>query len=262
MPKIILTLLLFVLSSAQANNTEPELAHWLPSLHHNLYDYADRLEQEGLDRPELIQNANRDALIQLRKVKSIAESKMRQFITRPEAELLLRQLKSDPVASPAGGQVYDPDGKLGFCFGRATWVWLQAMRMGVDKNSIKKLFLVGPMDADGRMWQFHVATAIRGRTSALEGSKYVWYVIDSDFNHVKTADKFFEFFAKTSTDSKLRLFISDPQRLGASNTLKFGPVHYNNPYNEIGYNLFFRDMLLNLKNGNNFDRPNLCKILF
>lgn len=67
---------------------------------------------------------------------------------------------------------YDPDGIIGFCFGRAMAVELMARKMGLARESIRKLFILGDLrSGPDPEWRFHVATLIRGSDGG-------WHAVD------------------------------------------------------------------------------------
>lgn len=76
------------------------------------------------------------------------------------------------VASLDHMQKYDPDGIIGFCFGRSMAAHLIARRMGLRADAIRKMFVVGPLGSGGKIeWRFHVTTIVRGENGD-------WYAID------------------------------------------------------------------------------------
>lgn len=132
---------------------------------------------------------------------------------------------------------YDPQGKFGFCFGRALFVHLTALRRGVHKDSIKKVFVVGPMKGflPGQTWGFHVATMI-----AKEGGGF--WVVDPFEGKPLTLDEWFEHNNSKSQDQRLRLFVAPASRFGRAG---FNPVNGDHLYE--GYNNYFKDAMKNYK---------------
>ena len=252
---IVLTILTLSLHSF-AQNQVPKFSHWLPSIQLNLYNEIENLEKSHFDTRADIEKENQNAMKMLN-TKSSKVFHRKEYITVNEAEELHRKLVSDPVAN-ADKWTYDPDLKYGYCFGRATSVWLNALDLGMDKDSVKKIFLVGPMKAAGFDWQFHVATAIRSKDIFSER----WLIVDKTFNRPVTIHEFYNFFKQFNTDQKLRMIVTEPQRLVPSSTEKFGPRIYKNIENDYMYNKYFQDLLRNFSNKANFKRTNLCKYLF
>lgn len=255
--------ILSLFGAATAFAEVPKNVHWLPSLQLDLFRHGQDLSAAGHDRSEVILEANRTALAVLDSLKPTEKnSTRRSFLELNEAYDLLKDLNTNPLINGDLGHLYDPESKTGFCFGRAAWVWLNAIRMGLSKEAIKKVFLIGPMNSYGRDWQFHVATAVRIKKKGLFFDSYEWMVIDNNFTEPKSVNFFYENYLAASTDKKLRLFISDPQRLGASNTIKFGPAHFKNPKNDTEYNAYFKDMLKTTSTRVQLEHTNKCEFLF
>lgn len=103
---------------------------------------------------------------------------------------------------------YDPKGEIGFCFGRALYAHLELLRHGVAKDSIKKVFIVGPMRAGGIDWQFHVATLVKAN------DKSGWYAVDTFIGRPVLLEDWFANFQKFSTDGKLRMYVTKANKIG------------------------------------------------
>jgi len=89
-----------------------------------------------------------------------------------QREKLFEQILHNPVTGFSKINKYDPQGIIGFCFGRAMAAHLFARAMGLAPSSIKKVFIIGALRENGVIvWRFHVTTAVKG-----EDGK--WYTID------------------------------------------------------------------------------------
>lgn len=78
---------------------------------------------------------------------------------------------------------YDPQGIIGFCFGRAMTVHLLARRMGLAPDSIRNLFVIGDLrSGDQPEWRFHV-------TSLVKGADGRWHAIDPIMDGPLTVDQ-------------------------------------------------------------------------
>lgn len=79
---------------------------------------------------------------------------------------LLKIISQDSVASLASISLYDPPqndqpiGEIGYCYGRAMAGHLYARKLGLDDNSIKKIFAAGDMQNGTVRWRFHMATVV------------------------------------------------------------------------------------------------------
>jgi len=187
----------------------------------------------------------------------------RGALSREEAQDVLDDLvKADVIANI--DSVYDPDGSIGFCFGKAAWVHLELLRRGLNKRAIKKSFLIGTMKAGPIYWQFHVATIVKA-----EGDG--WWVIDKnvyedgkkDKPHVVSLSEWFKYWKVDSTDGNLRLYVTRPQKIGASSweyNIRPGGLFHSS------YNGFFKDMFRAFKDfpirvEKSF-KPKTCQDLF
>ncbi|MGE0526330.1 MAG: protein-glutamine glutaminase family protein [Bdellovibrionales bacterium] len=98
--------------------------------------------------------------------------------TEAQRNELFQKVSSHPVAGLEGIGRYDRqptgigDGEIGFCYGRAMAVHLLARKMGLEEQSIKKIFIAGDLNnQQGTRWRFHMATMVKGNDGK-------WYVID------------------------------------------------------------------------------------
>jgi hypothetical protein len=67
---------------------------------------------------------------------------------------------------------YDPQGFIGFCFGRAMAVHLLARQSGLAEDSVRKLFVIGDLrEGADPEWRFHVTAVVKGEDG-------LWYAID------------------------------------------------------------------------------------
>ncbi len=260
MKHLLVISLLFSSYVVLAQNAVTEFSHWQPSVQLNLYQEIEKLEKNSRS-PEVsvkqIDDENKKAMKELRDW-PWGKTNRKKYITKEDATKLLADMASDPVVGYESWKTYDPELRFGFCFGRATWAWLEAIALGYDKSSIKKLFLIGPMQTGDITWQFHVATAIRARGLIRDQ----WLVVDSNFDKIVTVEEFFEKYKAQSTDNKLRLVITEPQRLGPSSTTKFGPGHYKNVLNDASYNQYFKNLISSISSRINYRHTKQCRYLF
>lgn len=128
--------------------------------------------------------AKRDSLVSERIGKRNQED-LRSFLKSPSlqpspadaglagaAEAILGSIKEHPVVGEKAGRRYDPESRVGFCFGRAAFVHLDLLRRKIPASRIAKVFAVGKLYVGGVGWDHHVATMVRRE----DGS---WLVIDS-----------------------------------------------------------------------------------
>jgi hypothetical protein len=90
---------------------------------------------------------------------------------------IYQKTATHPVTSIQSLSHYDPNGFIGFCFGRALTVHLLARSYGLSAPKIQKLFAIGDLksstDLQGN-WRFHVVTV-------LPSSNGDWYALDPIF---------------------------------------------------------------------------------
>lgn len=164
-------------------------------------------------------------------------------ITPAQAEKVLAELSKNPVAGPAGYEKYDPDETRGFCFGRAAFVHLELIARGVNKRSIRKAFVVGPMKTGNISWQFHVATIVKG-------TKGEWLAIDPVTYTVRDLKSWYNNIFQYSTDKKLKLYIADANKFGPS-APKYNPVSFKDPF----YNGYFVDLMEWFRKNRGVNKP-------
>lgn len=131
------------------------------------------------------------------------------WLPMEEMYKLYRQATSNPVALYRCVKKYDPKGGIGFCFGRGFNAHLTALRFGVSKDSVKKIWAVGSMKYENINWGHHIATMVRGP----EGK---WYVLDPEYNKVLELTYWMKTVKKMDNDGKLTFFASDPSRWSPS----------------------------------------------
>jgi len=67
---------------------------------------------------------------------------------------------------------YDPQGVIGFCFGRSMAAHLLARKLGLAEDSVRNLFVIGDLrEGADPEWRFHVTALVKGEDGA-------WYAID------------------------------------------------------------------------------------
>lgn len=116
--------------------------------------------------------------------------------------------------------------KRGICFGRAIFFHLLMLKLGVDKNHIKKIFAIGSIDSGEKdlVWQFHTAIIVKDLLSEK------WWALD--VNHPeplsiddwkfqinrRSLDKTFRLFREPEVDKSksIRFYITHPNKIGPS----------------------------------------------
>jgi hypothetical protein len=88
------------------------------------------------------------------------------------AQKVFESLSSHNVTKIDAVERYDKRGDIGFCFGRAAMVHYLLLENGIKQDQIAKIFVVGRLKFKGQLWDFHMATMVKGE-------KGEWLVIDS-----------------------------------------------------------------------------------
>jgi hypothetical protein len=166
-------------------------------------------------------------------------SERAEFISRDQAQSVLRTIDRHPVIGSYSHMQYDPDLSMGFCFGRATYVHLDLLRRGVNKDSIAKLFAVGTMKTGKIEWRYHVTTLVKGPGNT-------WWAIDNFVNRMITAEQWMEEMQRYDTDPSnphLRFYFVEAKRFGP-NVGQYTPDELSHP----DYRSYFVDLMQWLKN--------------
>jgi hypothetical protein len=110
------------------------------------------------------------------------QSEFQEFLLRYKSSLpalpeyardrIFNALFKHPVAGLDQLGIYDPNGIIGFCFGRSFAAFLLERQMGLKISAIKNLFIVGDLrSGQDPEWRFHV-------TNVVQLSNGQWYAID------------------------------------------------------------------------------------
>lgn len=133
---------------------------------------------------------------------------------------IIASIGKHPVMQAASsGRYSQRETEIGYCFGRATYAHLALLKMGVDRDSIRKIWAVGEMKGYVS-WQFHVATIVRQKDGK-------WYAIDNFFgSHGLEVSQWFAGLQKQNKKGDLRVYITDPSKfsvsLGAYDNVQLG----------------------------------------
>ena len=220
----------------------------------NLYDQYQFDTRTLQATPSEVQAQNTAVFSELDKLTLPPSITRDDFIDRVAAQAVLTQIIQHPVVGMRALKLYDPKNCIGFCFGRAMAIHIDLLARGLNKDAIRKAYLVGEMQYGGIKWGFHVATIIRME----DGS---WLAIDPEAGKLLTLQEWFKEYEAISTDKKLRLYITEADKFGAS-AASYEPSGLADPF----YNNYFTDMLKDfrerkLKTEDMF-RPTSCSAAF
>lgn len=155
-------------------------------------------------------------------------------ITKAQANRLLKVVENHPVIGSDHEERYDPEGCIGFCFGRATVAHKEALRRRVHPEAVRKIWVVGPTDAG--QWDFHVATIIKG-----PGTK--WWAIDSNYDNAKEVKEWIKLQEEASDDGRLMIFVTDARRFTPFMARHYSLIDLVGDGQSDFYNSYFRDYL-------------------
>jgi len=193
-----------------------------------VYDNVAKTPQEAVEM-------NKKVLSEMTALANQRTPKTRrlQVLDKKQIHKLYEEVTRHPVARLLNIKKYDPEGGIGFCFGRALTAHVEATQMGVDQGSIRKVFVVGQMKAlvGDIVWQFHVATAVKNN----EGG---WTVIDPFIGKPISIEAWYEKMYKQDIKGTLRLYVTEATRLGATSSGRYNKANlmmdfYNGYFEKI-----------------------------
>ncbi len=127
------------------------------------------------------------------------------FTSRQQEELFERIRTNDVVGTTCTYQ------SVGFCAPRATVGYMEALKMGLSKNSMRKVWVRGNFRSpQGNDWDYHVALSVRGR----DGN---WYMLDPDrFSGPVPMQQWYDEMATLSRNGdnpgRFNMFITEARR--------------------------------------------------
>ncbi|MGZ3655119.1 MAG: hypothetical protein ACXVCS_06175 [Bdellovibrionota bacterium] len=151
-------------------------------------------------------------------------------LSKDAREALYEKATTNVVADYVREPGYDPKGNIGFCFGRAFNGYQEALREGVAKENVRKIWAVGAMRYGGIDWQHHVAAIVRGDDGH-------WYTIDPEYDHILTIREWYSEVKAMDETGKLQIFVSDGKRWSPGGS---SPV-YPNTLKDKFYDGYFND---------------------
>lgn len=135
-------------------------------------------------------------------------------LTFKEASAIQKSIYNNKAAHPSKTGEYEKKGaNIGYCFGRSMYYHLMLLKKGLQKDSIKKIWAVGPMKTGTVDWGFHVATMVYTRDTN-------WMVIDSNHYEPITVEEWMNHYSKYSPKKDLRFYITTPEKFSV-NTGKY-----------------------------------------
>jgi hypothetical protein len=242
--KMIFICFLISISTFSALSAETYMSdeEYLQVIRQNLYTLRQSEVDDGLNFTDM----NKNILDSLLSYQPGMSNGRAPGITYQQGRLLISKLMQQSD-SEGFSQKYDPESNIGFCFGRALRIHLELLRYGVNKDSIKKIFVIGPMKSPGKIWQFHVATVVKDLKSNQ------WWVLDTNLGVPVSVEDWMKHYERTRTDEikhwfrsntidrtkSLRFYITRAEKIGPSAweyNIKTGGLF------DGFYNGYFKDM--------------------
>lgn len=194
------------------------------------YFFLDRSDQSAVHK------WNQNLVSALRASPIPSSTTQKTTLTDQEIRILYRTLENHPVASCKHLPKYDPQGNIGFCFGRAAAAHLLALHQGLHKESVRKIWAVGTMYANDVTWGHHVATMVRGADKK-------WYVLDPEYKKVLPLENWMREVKKMDGDGKLIFVSSDAKRFGPVSSDTYQAIELKDDF----YNQYFEDLLEDIR---------------
>lgn len=132
-------------------------------------------------------------------------------LTKAWVDQVVESINRHPVVGYYQREKYNRENvSIGFCFGRATYTHLALLKMGVNKDAIRKAWVVGTMKAGNIKWAFHVTTLVK------DYSTNKWWAVDSVPGQVLELKDWYAHFKKQDQKANLRLYVSSPNKFSVS----------------------------------------------
>jgi len=177
---------------------------------------------------------NEDSLKMLRDLPMPpANPKRKAGLSVAEIEALYKAALKNPQVKKSLCGTYNGSGQLGFCWGRAMAVHLQALHSKVSNQSVRKLWAVGEMKSDSIAWRYHVSTVVRS-------DQGIWYAVDPIFPGPMPVEEWYaNLKAGYAGTEFVRLYSTPAKRFGPGKWEKYNKNHLK----EAAYYNFFADLM-------------------
>lgn len=235
--KTAFTSLFFVLALSPQVFSQTDRREWRQTIREDLFQkYQNEISLFGQD-PKRMKALNEKLMAELNHRTVPRDPVRAPFITLEQAEAIMAEARNHPVVGAAGRMKYDPESRMGFCFGRAAFTHLELLRRGVLKESIHKAFVVGEMHTGSIVWRYHVTTIVRGPGGS-------WIAMDPIFEAPLELNEWYKRMLTFSKTGAVRLYVTHPSKIGPNGweyNLKPGGLTHPE------YNNYFMDMFKTFK---------------
>ncbi|MBL7544437.1 MAG: hypothetical protein JNL11_11530 [Bdellovibrionaceae bacterium] len=215
-------------AAIDALNTKYPNTNW-SSNHKLIIEVLNEMEFKTLNsyRPDDPSDSRHDFL------PNAGDIPARQF-----ADRLMQTIDRNQVVGYANAHKYEQPGtSIGYCFGRGCYIDVLLMSLGLDRDAVKKIWAVGPMQSGGLTWQFHIGHMVRLPDNS-------WVVLDNVPGRVLTVEQWAAHFKRENRDGMLRFYVTDSEKftpsLGAYNDTQLG---LNIPRDRDWYRDYFDDLM-------------------
>jgi hypothetical protein len=208
----------------------------------NLYEYY-RNDIRGKSDIRIMAE-NRETLKVLHETIPPQNPRRSQAISINVAYDILEVVNKHPVVGRGARERYKRDGvEIGYCFGRAMYIHLLLLKMGVQKESIRKVWAVGPTRTpDPNVnWGHHISIMVFTKEKG-------WVTIDTNEVKPQAIQSWSSTYFEKSIDKLLKLYITEPEKFGIE-TAKYNPVNLGFKLDRESdwYRHYFVDMLKAIK---------------
>jgi hypothetical protein len=196
------------IAAAEASEAE-SLARLAPEISAAEKDIENIMERDlfKIQRgsPEVARRMNERTITRLNNEPKIQKNPARKTeFTKSEIDKLYQRVVNNPVAAICNISKYASGG--GFCFGRATAAHIEAIKSGLQKDQIRKVWVLGKLVSNSVKWKYHVTTAVRGPNGS-------WYAIDPIMEKPMRIDEWSRAVSKSfDKEGNMRIFVTDPTR--------------------------------------------------
>lgn len=187
---------------------------------------------------------NRETLKALHETIPPQNLRRSQAISIDLAYDILDVVNRHPVVGRGARERYKRDGvEIGYCFGRAMYIHLLLLKMGVQKESIRKIWAIGPTrTSDPKVnWGHHVSIVVYTKEKG-------WVTLDTNEIKPLTVQSWASIYFDRSVDKLMKIYITEPEKFGLE-TAKYNPVNLGFKLDRESdwYKHYFVDMLASLR---------------
>ncbi|MGZ3691553.1 MAG: protein-glutamine glutaminase family protein, partial [Pseudobdellovibrio sp.] len=161
-----------------------------------------------------------------------ANAKRLSGLDNKQIKELYAKVENNETAGLCNINKYDPNGEIGFCFGRATTAHIEALRAGISKDQVRKVWAVGHFKTGSAEWRYHVTTIVRNT----EGR---WIAIDPIFDRPIPVEQWYKEMQGFDVENNMRLFSTRAERFGPDEGAKYTPGQLKASY----FNNYFKDLM-------------------